>query len=348
MFYPELSMIVNELFSLELIEELDAWFASLPKAYKDKITASKLSIKFDLDFNVATILLDKCCEIGLLEKKFAISCPTCEMILKISNEESLYDNISNIDHCYNCENTNLGFTSDDILIIYRLIKKPTNTPDKIKFIAKKLTDSKNGNIDNDNLTNHILNCGFNPNSFFYNPTEEEQNVLKKLLAKLTSSFNTTTEKGNALEELAEYLLGLVKVFKVSRTIRSSTNQFDVVIRNKVLIPSSILSIIGTHSIIECKNETKKPDNTYYHKLISILQKSSSKFGIVFSLLPTTSTCDTIARETFLLDKIIVINICEELLSEIINKNLNILDVIESKALQITLNSSKDLLETGLF
>lgn len=348
MFYPELLTIVNDLFSLELIEELDTWLATLPKSHKDKITASKVSIKFDLDFNISVALLDECCAIGLLKKKFAIICPNCELVLKVTDENNIYDDLSNIDYCYNCEETSLGFTYENILILYSLVKKPTNNPDKIKSLIKKKTGINKNQSVHDTLKDLMVKSDYTANFIFYNPTKEELNKLKQLLDNVTITYKNTTEKGNALENLAEYILSLVKVFSVSRSVRTPTNQLDVVIRNKLVINSSVIQMMGTHCIVECKNEKEKPDNTYYHKLYSILHNANSRFGIIFSLQPSASTCKTIAREKFLLTKTIIINISYDDLLEIINNNRNLLDVIESKALEIQINPTKPLLESGLF
>ncbi|MDR7856348.1 hypothetical protein [Tissierella sp.] len=350
MFYPELSKIVNDLFSTELIEELDVWFASLPRNHKDKITASKISIKFDIDFNISIILLEECCGVGILKKNYAITCPICEHVLKISSDDKLYEDISNIAFCYNCDESKLGFTSDNILILYSLIKNPTNNPDKVKLLTKKYIEEskKHKGINTSTLTDYLSKSDCNPNSIFYNPNEKETEELATLLSNLTGTFDNTTDKGNALEDLAEFLLNIVKPFKVSRIIRTPTNQLDVVIRNQLPLPGSIFLIMGTHCIAECKNEKEKPDNTYYHKLISILRLASSNFGIVFSFLPAAATCKTIARETYLQDKTIVINIHYEDFKLIIEKNMNFLDIIESKALDIKMNSTKNLYETTLF
>lgn len=347
MFYPELLKISNKMFSDELIEEFDTWLATLPKSHRDKITASKVSIKFGLDFNLSVALLEECCVIGLLEKRFAITCPHCELILKVTDEINLYDDLSNIDYCYNCENINFSFSDENILILYSLNRKPTNNPDKIKDLIKKKTNIDINQPKFDTLKDLITNCDYTANNLFYNPTKEQLNILKQLLDNVTKEYKTTTEKGNALEDLAKYILGLVKPFKVSK-LNTKTNQLDVIIRNTLIINGSILHMMGTHCIVECKNEKVKPDNTYYHKLYSILQNVDSHFGIIFSLLPPKSTCKTIAREKFLLDRTIIINICYDELEDIINNNKNILDIMEAKALEIKINPTKPLLETGLF
>lgn len=346
MFYPELLTITSSKIPINIINELDTWFAFLTRTEKNLITASKLSIKLGIDYTIASALLNKCCEIGLLEKYYAIKCPLsgCETTIASIKENELYEKLEEINYCYACDNY-IQPTLDDIFIIYKLIKNPTNSPDKIK---KKLNKQLNSKPSERSLKDDIQANVFSVNDILYAPSDTEIAELRKLYKEIDIQYSTTKETGDALELFSLFLLKLVKCFKVAKDIRSKTNQFDVLIRNTMLIKSTILEEFGSHLIVECKNEKKKPDNTYYHKLIGVLQKSDSRFGIVFSKLPPTSTCNIIARETFLKDKIIVINIDYDDMNNVSFGGMNFLDMIDAKVLNVKINPTKDIAKSSLF
>ncbi|MFZ5352781.1 MAG: hypothetical protein ACOZCL_08660 [Bacillota bacterium] len=348
MFYPELSKIDNYKYFSEIIDTLDIWLATLPISEQDKITAAKFSSKYQIDYDIAEILLEKCCSLEILTKQYAIKCPSCEHILKISTEQDLIDNLSNTVSCYNCDETNLHITPDDISIIYKLVRKPTNSPDKIKRLMMDSLGVEQPPSRISTLGEHIEKDLSKVNDFFFNPTEDKKNQLKKLFEDLTSEYQTTKQKGDSLEKLAIDLLNSVKCFTATKEISTPTNQIDCTIKNTVALSPSIFDEIGCFFIAECKNEKKKSNNTYYHKLNSILMQIGGKFGILFSYSDATSTCGVLAREFFLSNKTIIINVNSTDMKKIIFEGRNFLDIIHSKIMSVKINPTKSLEETCLF
>lgn len=352
MFYQELSQIETYSLMMETINELDTILAFLNKNEQDRITASNIANKLNIELSIATFLLNKCCELGILEKQYGILCPECNMTLKICSQESLIDEITKINTCYACDKDDIIITTDDVIIMYKLIKRPTGNKSEM---LEKL-----GNLGNpiktsqDTLKHEFDNKISYPNSFFYCPTEDESRKLHDLYINIDKDFKNTTQKGNALNELAEYLLSLLRGFSVDSTVRTRTNQIDVTGYNRIapsvpdssFIPS-IYNDIGTFFVVECKNEKEKPDNTYYHKICNIIRLTGGKFGIIFSKLPITFPCTIIAHDNFLLDKHVVINIDLSDLHKIIVDRVNFIDVIAIKIFQVKATTTTDLYSTKL-
>jgi len=348
MFYPELSSVENYRLYSELINELDKWFAFLPIQEQDKISASKVSIKFGIDFDLAGKVLNSCCKVCILEKHLAIRCPECEHIIETATEQNLYDTLLGINSCYACDKDDITISTDDILILYKLIKKPTNSPEKIKELANKVLKDTNESEAEPTLSKYIQDNLSNIHNIFYTPTEEQKQKLITLLDKLTCDFDNTKAQGDSLEDLSKYLLNIVKCFNAEKNIKTPTNQLDVLCINKLDFSPSLFQDIGSFFIVECKNEEEKPDNTYFHKISSIIHLAKGKFGIVFSMQDATKTCSVIAREYFLDEKIIVINITFKDLNKIIKEDYNLLDLIHYKILDVKVNPSKSLENRQLF
>jgi hypothetical protein len=169
-----------------------------------------------------------------------------------------------------------------------------------------------------------------------------------LFDNLTLEYKTTKEKGDSLEKLAIELLNSVKCFTATKEIRTPTNQLDCTIKNTISIAPSIFNEIGCFFVAECKNEKKKSNNTYYHKLNSILMQIGGRFGILFSYRNATSTCAMLAREYFLINKIIIININYEDMKKIIVNDYNFLDMIHAKIMNVKINPTNNIEETSLF
>lgn len=174
----------------------------------------------------------------------------------------------------------------------------------------------------------------NPHDFFYNPSEEQLSELRDLYESLDDEFKTTTDKGKPLEGLVVKLFNLCLGMNATSVIRTKTNQIDCTVRNDYLIELTVYKELGSIFRCECKNETKKPGNSYYRKLSDIIKNSKfndeHSVGILVSRLKPASTCETIARENFLRDNIVIINLCDEDLKDILYNGTNLLDRIQEK------------------
>jgi len=120
--------------------------------------------------------------------------------------------------------------------------------------------------------------------------EEQRQQYASLLDRFQQVNNcgaTPKEKGDALEELVAFLLNASGgIFKVSKNVRTSTNEIDEIIELKGngkilgalhLIPARLTEFLG-----ECKNYGGTIGVTYVGKFYSLLQTTCMKTGILFS------------------------------------------------------------------
>lgn len=352
MFYQESYNCTMYKTNGELVEKFDYFIANLIGDEANKITVSLIEEKLNIQRIIAKNLLlyfEKC---NILKRMYAITCPNeeCECVLKIVPAEKIIeavDEICSMEWCFNCEKKVEQITEENIFILFERCKKSTASQEEIEKTLDKYgynTVSEKANFFSkaDSLEiNDIYEC-------YYRPDESAKKKLQTLYNNLGAEYTTTTEKGNVLENLVEEMFSLVKCFKVSKAYRTSTNQLDVTVKPLITIcKPSVLDLLSPYFICECKNEKEIPGNTYYHKLYSILSSTEGKVGILFSINSCAHTCNTIAREKYLLDNIVLINITKMDLSKIISDKLNIFEVIKEKIDAVTLNSTSGLREIDL-
>ena len=352
MFYQESYNCTMYKTNSELVEKFDYFIANLIGDEANKITVSLVEEKLNIQRIIAKSLLlyfEKC---NILKRMYAITCPNeeCECILKIVPTEQMTEAVNEIcsmEWCFNCEKKVEQITEENIFILFKRCKKSTASQEEIEKTLDKYEYNvvfEEGNFFSkaDSLEiNDIYEC-------YYNPDESAKKKLQTLYNNLEVEYTTTAEKGNALEDLVEEMFSLVKCFSVSKAYTTSTNQLDVTVKPLITIcRPSVLDSLSPYFICECKNEKKIPGNTYYHKLYSILNSTEGKVGILFSINSCASTCNTIAREKYLLDNIILINITRTDLSKIISDKLNIFEIIKEKIDAVTLNSNSGLREMDL-
>lgn len=334
MFYPELSKISKDgtsILSEELIESIDVWLATLPSAIKDKITVSRFSAKFGLDYSLSRSILEKLYELKIFERVYAILCPECEHVLRVSNEQTLLEDMNEISFCYACDE-NVSIEAKNIEVRYKLIKEP-NDPEKMNKLRSCVSNRKS--FDPEDAINALIKENkLNTNNLFYNPTEEQYILLENLFYGVTKKSGTNMEKGNSLEELALAIMNTIKTLEAT-SARTQTNQIDCYVIKKFNMPGTIFEKIGDVIYCECKNEKSKPDNNYYHKLndIIVLSRADPKdyrLGILFSRLKCTKTCETIAQKSYDRQNVYLVNFYLEELKEIIFKKVNFLDFLRMK------------------
>ena len=191
------------------------------------------------------------------------------------------------------------------------------------------------------------------NKYFFHPTDDEYKKLEEMYKAVKNSSGTTKKIGDTLENLTEYLFNLCPIFRATG-IRTTTNQIDCCVRNKMYLKYGILDIIGGRFFIECKNESSTPSGGYMSKLHSIISNTNSekgrciKFGIIVSKEKGPSTFKELAVKTYLNDGIVIIAICGDELKKMFEEKGNLLDLIERKANEIMLDSTTDLVKAGLY
>lgn len=120
--------------------------------------------------------------------------------------------------------------------------------------------------------------------------EEQRQQYASLLERFQQANNcnaTTKEKGDALEELVAFLLNASGgIFRVSKNVRTATNEIDEIIElegiGKVLGALNLIPARLTEFLGECKNYGGTIGVTYVGKFYSLLQTTCMNTGILFS------------------------------------------------------------------
>ena len=123
-------------------------------------------------------------------------------------------------------------------------------------------------------------------------TQAQVNEYKTLLSAFEQSNGrkstaTRAEKGQALEEIASFLINNCgPLFTVDRNIRTCTNEIDNLMKltsaGKLLQKIGILPSYYTNFIGECKNYSATVGVTYIGKFCSLMLTTSCNLGILFS------------------------------------------------------------------
>lgn len=356
MFYQESYSCTIYRNNPEIVEKFDFFIGTLIGDVAEKITPSLIVNKLHIHFEIAKQLLYFYESKNILKRLYVIMCPNeeCRHILKISTKEELtseLEELRNIAFCYECNNEISEIKDTDIAILFKRIKMCTTTQDEvnatlIKYnVIEEEVKNKDFFIKADSLS---VDDAFS--SYYYLDESAKDDFLNRIKEiKSDKVYDSTTDKGNALEEICFDLLSKVSVFEVSREYRTPTNQLDVTVKSLIrfAIPS-VLDELSPYFICECKNEKKISGNTYFHKLYSILDGTDGKVGILFSVLPCARTCKQIAHDKYLLSnkKIKLINITRSDLKNIVENDINILDLIKEKIDALTLFAEQGLKEKG--
>ena len=135
------------------------------------------------------------------------------------------------------------------------------------------------------------------NSMFSNEklcewTQSQVNEYKALLVAFEQSNGrkstaTRAEKGQALEEIASFLINNCgHIFVVDRNIRTCTNEIDNLMKltpsGRILQTAGILPPYYANFIGECKNHGTAIGVTYIGKFCSLMLTTRSNLGILFS------------------------------------------------------------------
>ncbi|MGE7915298.1 hypothetical protein [Lysinibacillus xylanilyticus] len=115
---------------------------------------------------------------------------------------------------------------------------------------------------------------------------EKKKKLSTLIEKIDNDdFETTKEKGDALETLTRETLKMLMLFDALPNLHTSTNEIDFLCK---LSKSGNIALskgyINFHKefLIECKNYNEKVDVTYVGKFAALLINHGMKFGIMVS------------------------------------------------------------------
>lgn len=327
------------------IQSLETYFSNLIGGAAKNITVSKLSRALNISPQVASRVLTKCKEAGIINVFYTIRCPECGMLIK--KVDSIADIPSAPFECYGC-NEEIEVEPSDIELVYALEDDSVFTEGQ----QEELDLSARAVVPEDSMESIFL--AGNINEYLFHPTDEEYEKLKSMYTSIKNRSGTTKKIGDTLEDLTEYLFNLCSIFKAAG-IRTSTNQIDCCVRNQMYLKYGILDVIGGRFFIECKNESETPSGGYMSKLHSIIANTNSgekgrciKFGIIISKEKGPSTFKKLAVKSYLNDGIVIIAICGDELKELFDNKGNLLDLIERKANEIMMDSTTDLIEAGLY
>ena len=347
MYYPELLEIVDKTGAKEAIEKIDKYFAFLPNRSEEVITISNVANRLELDYSIVAVMFKYIYELGIIDKVYIVICPECGRTVLISSQKELMDKIKELNYCIKCRKE-IFIECEDIIVGYKVIKQPEiDSADIVKETSKLFKNDYSDFNDEDVLKKMFEEHKENPHDFFYNPSEAVFKRFKEKFEALDIDYGeSTTAQGKALEGLICDIFNACIGMTATTIIRTPTNQIDCTVRNDYCIPLTVYKELGSLVKIECKNEPNdKPGNTYYRKLHSIIKGSKNDkeqiVGIIVSRLKPATTCNILAREFFLQDRIIIVNICDEDLKRIIFDKSNLLDVLQEKIQTIKTNISTD-------
>ncbi len=327
------------------IQKLEAYYSSLIGGATQNITVSKTAKALDISPQLASRVLTKCKEIGILKVFYTIRCPECGMLIK--KVDSIADIPSEPFECYGC-NEEIEVGPSDIEIIYAL-------EDDCVFIEGQqdgLDLSARAVVPEDSMETIFL--AGNVNEYLFHPTDDEYQKLKDMYVSIANRKGTTKKIGDTLENLTEYLFNLCPIFKAAG-IRTTTNQIDCCVRKQMYLKFGIFDTIGARFFIECKNESQTPSGGYMSKLHSIITTANGggngkciKFGIIISKEKGPSTFKELAVKYYLSNQVVIISICGNELEELFDNKGNLLDLIERKASEIMMDATTDLKKVGLY
>jgi len=342
MYYQTL-LTLNKKYGEDIIQKYDSWLYNLPKREDDRISIGKVSNELQIEFVIAKNILEDSVMLNILKHRYAIRCPECGHVIEIVSIEDLYDKIKMIDICDACENEDIIITDEDIQVLYKKIEdgpKPEKQEKKLNEITKLSL--------NDTLKGFIEDKIIKANDIFYKPTPEEKENMVNLFNKIGEKSKNTTEQGNQLRNLAEYILRRVKLFEAAN-IRTATNELDCVVKNKLCFAEPyFINDLGSIIIVECKNEKKKPNNTYFLKLQGLLKMYKAKSGIIFAIQRPTKVVQHIANTNFLIDRTILISIDFDELRKVVYEDLNFLDLLENKILSLRTDATTYIDDNKVF
>lgn len=338
-------LVLQKLLDENKIEKLDAYFSGLIGSASNNITVSKVAKAIEVSPGLASQILTKCMKEGLLKVSYAIRCPECNMLIRRIDKPS--DIPPEAFVCYGC-NEEIKVTLQDVEVIYALADNSvfiSGQQIEINSLARTVAQE-------DSLASVILAGDINEH--FFNLSDDQYQSLLDMYNRIKSHKGTAKKIGDTLEDLTKNLFNMCPIFRAAG-IRTSTNQIDCCVRNKMFMEVGIFKLLGPRFFIECKNESKTPSGEYLSKLHSIISIANAgskgeciKFGIIISKNRGPRTFKQLAVKSYLVDGIVIISICGEELKELFDSRGNLLELIERKATEIMLDATTDLKEAGLY
>ena len=352
MLYKQFLEITDKL-NPEFVSNFDYWLATLPTNCQENITASIVSNRMKVAYSLAEKILSFSEERGILEKNFIVTCPNdeCGAYLTVITKEELASFLLEKQYCEEC-NEYYQITPEDIYASYKVILQPDVSEEEIeKAIEKRLNQGENESI-NFQKADSLVNDKSMLYEVFYNPDESAYEEFKQMKGDLDKNYGeNTTLKGKALEKLILRIFEQIKFVKGTNEIRTTTNQFDCTLLSPMVTAyPSIFNVLSPYFIVECKNEPKKtPGNTYFNKLLGIMEANEAKVGIVFARKPAAKTCldiayNTYLRTTYASKREYLLCMDDTDLKYLVDDRVNLLEYLDFKIMKLTTDSRNAMWE----
>ncbi len=137
----------------------------------------------------------------------------------------------------------------------------------------------------DDYVNVIEMMKNNPGAFKkeYTFTKEQSDAINELICKIEdNNFSNSKQKGDALESLIDKVFSLHKIYKISKNLRTITNEIDLFLELEFFGSQMNMNleqnILDGDTIVECKNYSGKLGVTMVGKFASLMRISKKKTG----------------------------------------------------------------------
>ncbi|AEN91934.1 hypothetical protein BMWSH_5056 [Priestia megaterium WSH-002] len=294
MYFPQLSLLRDDGFPFEVINDLDDWLASLKGLKRSGIRPARFAIDKGVDYNIANeIFCLAAIKLKLLVMNYEIHCPDCnlEMIKSVQDIDEIPEKL----RCDECGLIFNPYNYDEFIVItFDLIQYPDpKSPKTQKIVSRTNLYKKATSITKKKKTELSASSLFSSSmgqdqirKLLFQPDWDSYEKAYKRLEHSFESGVSSDEKGKALEEISALLLSFITFFKVDSTVHTLTNQIDVTVTIKPYfkyLELPILAVIQRRILCECKNEDKNVPSIWIDKLSGVIDKvDNCCLGILFS------------------------------------------------------------------
>lgn len=346
MFYKKFLQI-TEVFGKETVDKFDFWLSTLPEDEAQNITMSTVASRLEIPFPVAKMLIRYAEKVDILLKQYEIVCgnENCLFPYGVFSIEEIKNYLGKEEYCHECERSFIVSESNILVVFKRNLRPDASDKEIEKVILERLgfDDTSKKIAKNFTKADSLANNVDELYQMYYSPDESAYIKLEKLKDALDYSYRTTKEKGDAYEELVLRLFEYAKIFKATNKTRTSTNQIDCTVMSPLRSENLALSLkLSPYFLIECKNESRTPSNTYFHKLSDIISATEAQVGIIFSRMEPSKEDRELAYHQYLINKDkkqqkILISMADKDLKYVIDKKVNLLHYIDFKIMELTIN-----------
>jgi len=179
--------------------------------------------------------------------------------------------------------------------------------------------------------------------------------FESLLESIRADHETTTAKGNALEDLATYLFMLIPSLSPRRNVKDEYDTFetDLVIRNLSRRGGPIIEILGRHFLVECKNWNRSVGVSEVGYFLYRMRLTHVRFGVIFAKSGITGNKEEeraargIIRKAFHEDGSICVVVEEKDLETLLSQNLPFSSLLIERDEQVRFGKAREVTRGAL-